>query len=201
MEIIIGDEEIDKLCQNSNIKKIKVCLLGIDNSGKSTFIQRITSINNFNNFKKSIDKIIFTTGANYHKLLVKFKGELFQLDLWNTSRQIKALTKFFYRDADVILNFYNPFNEDSFEYIKKFFQSVNESNDKFHFTYILIKNKYDLNETKDKNIMISDEEILEYAEENNLTVKYLSSLEKYDCGLEEIIEDCINGYLHKNNKS
>ena len=46
--------------------------------------------------------------------------------------------------------------------------------------------------------MISDEEVLEYADKNNLVFRNLSNLEKYGSGLEEIIEDCINGYLHKN---
>ena len=47
--------------------------------------------------------------------------------------------------------------------------------------------------------MISDEEILEYADKNNLSFRNLSNLEKYGSGIEEIIEDCINGYLNKNN--
>ena len=49
--------------------------------------------------------------------------------------------------------------------------------------------------------MISDEEVLEYADKNNLFFRNLSNLEKYGSGLEEIIEDCINGYIHKNDKN
>ena len=67
--------------------------------------------------------------------------------------------------------------------------------------YIIIKNKFDLNETKDKKIMISDEEVLEYADKKNISFRNLSNLEKYGSGIEEIIEDCINGYLNKNNKN
>ena len=44
------------------------------------------------------------------------------------------------------------------------FKSVNGSNNQFLCKYIIIKNKCDLNETKDQNIMISDEEVLEYAD-------------------------------------
>ena len=81
------------------------------------------------------------------------------------------------------------------------FKSVNGSNNQFLCKYIIIKNKYDLNETNDQKIMISNEEVIEYAEKNNLSFRNLSNLEKYGSGIEEIIEDCINGYLHKNNKN
>ena len=49
--------------------------------------------------------------------------------------------------------------------------------------------------------MISDEEVLEYSDKNNLLFRNLSNLEKYGSGIEEIIEDIINTYLHKNNKN
>ena len=111
------------------------------------------------------------------------------------------LTKIFYKESHVILNFYNPFKKDSFEYIKNCFESVNELNSQFLCKYIIIKNKCDLNEIKDQKIMISDEEVIEYADKNNLSFRNLSNLEKYGSGIEEIIEDCINGYLHKNNKN
>ena len=118
------------------------------------------------------------------------------------SKQIKffPLLEAFNKKADVIIYFYDPFNKDSFEYIKKCYQRTKELNQSYLCNYILIKNKGDLNEAKDKNIMTSDEEILEYADENNLLFRYLSILEKYGSGIEEIIEDCINCYLHKNNK-
>ena len=109
------------------------------------------------------------------------------------------LTKLFCKDAHIILNFYDPFNKESFEFIKKCFQSENELNNPFLCNYIIIKNKCDLNETKDNKIMISDEEVLEFVDKNNLSFRNLSNLEKYCSVPEEIIEDCINDYLHKNN--
>ena len=41
MELINDNEEIDKLKKNSNFQIIKVCLIGIDNTGKTSFIDRI----------------------------------------------------------------------------------------------------------------------------------------------------------------
>ena len=203
MEIINNEEEIDKLSQGSNFQTIKVCLLGIDNTGKSSFLDRIFYRDSFKNFKESIQRNMPTTGANYRGILVKYKGKLFKLDLWDTAGQLRYfhLISFFYKDAHVILNFYDPFKKESFEYVKDSFEIVNYINSAFLCRYILIKNKYDLNETKDKNIMISDEEILEYADKNNLSFRNLSNLEKYNSGIEEIFEDCINGYLNKNNNN
>ena len=204
MEIIIDKEEINKLLlKDSDCQIIKVCLIGIDNTGKTSFLDRILYRNSFKYFKESIQGNISTTGANYRSILVKYKGKLFMLELWDTAGQLKyfSLTKIFYRDAHVILNFYDPFKKESFEYIKKCFTSVKEINDSHLCSYIIIKNKFDLNETKDRKIMISDEEILEYADKNNISFRNLSNLEKYGSGIEEIIEDCINGYLNKNNKN
>ena len=42
--------------------------------------------------------------------------------------------------------------------------------------------------------MISDEEVLKFTDEKYLSFRNLSNLEKYGPGIEEIIEDCINGY-------
>ena len=203
MELINDNEEIDKLKKDSNFQIIKVCLIGIDNTGKTSFLDRILYRNSFKYFKESIQGIISTTGANYQDILVKYKGKLFKLELWDKAGKLKYfnLTKIFYKESHVILNFYNPFKKDSFEYIKNCFESVNELNSQFLCKYIIIKNKCDLNETKDQKIMISDEEVIEYADKNNLSFRNLSNLEKYGSGIEEIIEDCINGYLHKNNKN
>ena len=99
------------------------------------------------------------------------------------------------------MSFCGPFKKQSFDYIKKSFQDVKVSNSQYLCKYIIIKNKCDLNETNDKKIIISDKEILEYADKNNLSFRNLSNLEKYGSGIEEIIEDCINDYLHKNNKN
>jgi GTPase SAR1 family protein len=43
MEIIKDNEELDEISKNSNIQTIKVCLIGIDNTGKTSFLDRILS--------------------------------------------------------------------------------------------------------------------------------------------------------------
>ena len=120
MELINDNEEIDKLKKDSNFQIIKVCLIGIDNTGKTSFIDRILYRNSFKYFKESIQGNISTTGANYQNILVKYKGKLFKLELLDTAGKLKYfnLTKIFYKESHVILNFYNPFKKESFEYIK-----------------------------------------------------------------------------------
>ena len=141
MEIIIDKEE-KGLYTN---QKIKVCLIGIDNAGKTSFLDRINSRDSFKFYKESIKRKIPTVGASYISILVKYKGKLFKLYLWELAGQLKyfALTNIFCQEAHIILNFYNPFKKESFEYIKNSFQSVKESNRKYLCKYIIIKNKYD----------------------------------------------------------
>ena len=203
MEIINNDEGIKKFNLNLNFQKFKVCLMGIDNSGKSTFLNRIDSINNFKKFKESIKVYTPTDGVSFFSIFIKYKGKLFHLDVWDCSGQERysALVSYFQYNALAILNFYDPFNKKSFELIKKNLEILKELNNKYLCCYIIIKSKCDLNETKDRNIMISDEEVLEFADKNNLLFRNLSNLEKYGSGIEEIIEDIINAYLHKNNKN
>ena len=201
MEIINDNEEISKLMDDSNFQTIKVCLIGIDNAGKTSFLDRIFYKKNFKYYKKSIEGKIPSTSAQYHGIFVKYKDKLFKLELWDTVGKLIyfPLTEIFHRNAHIILNFYNPFKKESFEYIKKSFQRVTLLNTEFLCNYIIIKNKCDLNETKDQKIIISDEEVIEYADKNKLSFRNLSNLENYGSGIEEIIEDCINGYLNKNN--
>ena len=203
MEIIIDDKEKKKLAEKNNYKRIKIALYGIERSGKTTFFDRIAPKIRFNNFKDSIETYKPTIGGFYNNIFLKFKGKLFLVDLWDTSGQLKfiSLVKCFGKDSDIILNFYDPFNKDSFEYIKNCLQGVKLVTNLLNCTSILIKSKYDLNKTKDNNIVISDEEVLEYADNNNMLFRNLSNLEKYGSGIEEILEDCINGYLKKRNKN
>jgi len=203
MEVISDDKEMKKLMERNNFKRIKIALYGIERSGKTIFLDRIASKIRFNNFKDSIETYKPTIGGFYRNIFLKFKGKLFLIDLWDTSGQLKfmSLVKHFGRYSDIILNFYDPFNKDSFEYIKNCLQGVKLVTNLLNCTSILIKSKYDLNKTQDNNIVISDEEALEYADNNNMLFRNLSNLEKYGSGIEEILEDCINGYLKKRNEN
>ena len=145
MEIINDNKELKKLLEDSNFQTIKFCLLGIANTGKTSLLERINFRDSFKFYKESIKGKIPNVSDSFLSILVKYKGKLFKLDLWDLAWQLKYfdLNKFLCQDADIILNFYNPFKKESFEYIKNSFQSVKESNRKYLCKYIIIKNKYD----------------------------------------------------------
>ena len=124
MEIIADNEEIRKLSQNNNFEKIKVCLNGIYSSGKTTFLKRITSQNNFNIFKELIIDYLPSICATFKDVIIKFKNKVFKLIICDVSGKLKyfSLLNIFNQKANIILNFFNPFNKESFEYIKKSYQ-------------------------------------------------------------------------------
>ena len=100
MEIIFDKEE-KGLYTN---QKIKVFLIGIDNAGKTSFLDRINSRDSFKFYKESIKGKIPTFGASYISILVKYKGKLFELYLWDLAVQLKyfALINIFCQEAHII---------------------------------------------------------------------------------------------------
>ena len=66
--------------------------------------------------------------------------------------------------------------------------------------FALIANKYDLctNSKEDYNIF-SEEEVLEFVEENNLIYSHLSILEKYSNGVNELLKKAIDKYIEIEN--
>ena len=114
MEIIINDSD-NKDEKNMNNIPLKIVLIGDTGTGKSSFISRLFS-NNYSQFIKENSNISPTHGAFFQKVKVKYKNKIFVLELWDTAGLVKynALIKVFYRNADIILLFYNSFNISSF---------------------------------------------------------------------------------------
>ena len=62
----------------------------------------------------------------------------------------------------------------------------------------MIRNKYEINSNKYDNIdFISDEKALEYVDNNKLLFCHLSNYEKYETGINQLIETFLNEYLKK----
>ena len=97
------------------------------------------------------------------------------------------MIKFFYKNADIIFIFFNSHDRESFERAKNDIESVKIEFTNKNVIFILVENKYDLdiNPIENKNI-ISDEEIFEYIEENNIIFVHLSISEKYSNGFNEL---------------
>ena len=68
----------------------------------------------------------------------------------------------------------------------------------------LIRVKYDLNIKSDNNEnidFVSDEEAMEYSDKNNMIFLHISSFEKYDNGIENLLNLILKLYLLKINNN
>ena len=147
---------------------IKIVLLGYKETGKTKFFNYLE--------KKSIEDINFfvyqsTNGASYHSQTIIYNNNYYQLNLWDTSGEEKyeSLTKFFYRDADIILLFFSYNNKESFEKAKYLLKLVKDFNIKSNVIIALIGNKYQEKNCSDEhNIKVSEEEVLEFAQKKIL---------------------------------
>ena len=165
---------------------LKIVLLGKDNTGKSKFIERLIAINDYCQFNKS-KEYNPTLGALYSPKIVKFHDKKFKLDIWDTAGQerFKRVNSIFYKECDVILLFYDSFNKQSFEEIKEIYDDCILRNYNKNCKYIIIRDKYDL-KLENQNY-VSDEEVLEFADKNNILFTHMSSYEKYETGINNLI--------------
>ena len=88
MDIINDNEEINKLKKDNHFQGIKVCLLGLDKTGKTSLLDRIFYKKNFKYFKESIQGKISSISGQYHELFVKYKDKLFKLELLDIPGQL-----------------------------------------------------------------------------------------------------------------
>ena len=173
-------------------------MFGIRKHGKSTFINYLT--------KKHIEDINFfeyraTPGAAYHSQKLIYDNNYCKLNLWDTSGEEKyeRLAKVFYPTADIILLFFNYNNKKSFEKTKQLLNSIKDLNIKSNVIIALIGNKYqETNCSQENNLMLSEEEVLEFVQEKNLIYGHLSILEKYSNGINELVHKIVREYAKKN---
>ena len=80
--------------------------------------------------------------------------------------------------------FYDSLDKSSFERIKEHFINIKNINFSNKRIYALMRGKYDLNvKSNEYRDIITDEEILELADENNIIFFHLSNFEKYENGV------------------
>ena len=169
---------------NGNIKykdSYKVVFVGGPGIGaKTSLIKNIVS-NTFNEISNVIN------GTNKTKTVITKDGRRINLELWDTAGQEKyrALTKFFYKNADCVVLGYDITSKSSFEEIKYYWISdiKSECNPKLMY---LIGCKTDLYEYQ----TVSSEKAKEFAEQNNL--RFFEVSNKYKNGINEFIEDLAN---------
>ena len=103
----------------------KVVLLGEAGVGKTCIISRYIS----DSFEQNTAS---TNGASYTSKVIKFDslGKQLSLDIWDTAGQerYRSLTKFFYKDAFVVILVYDITRKASFEAIRDYWYNEVKQN-------------------------------------------------------------------------
>ena len=154
--------------------RIKIVFLGSVKTGKTTFLMKIKD--------EKVDKDLkytSTIGGAYasYQLIIEHKN--YGLDFWDVSGQERfySLIKFYIKDADILLFFYNSYDISSFEAVKRMVETCKENVGK-NAKFVLIRSRYDECLKINDNTNIVDEEALEYADLNNLYFMHLSNFDK-----------------------
>ena len=156
--------------------KVKVVLVGEAGVGKTCLISRYVS-DTFDEHSKTTD------GASYvAKSIYCDQYDCYlQFDIWDTAGQEKfrSISKFFYRDASIILFVYDITNKESF---------IKVHGDK-NVIFAIVGNKSDLYEDE----KVTDEEAKEYAYNNNIQ-SFITSA-RNNVGINNMFEELGNLYL------
>ena len=160
-------------------------------TGKTLFLRYLIS----NKLDKS-DEYIPTSGGVYSTKNVIYKNKIYKFNIWDNAGNIRfrQLNIIFLRNSKVILIFYNPFNRDSFKTAKELI-SMSKNECKNNIIYVLVCNKYQLNMNEKTKNIVRDEEVLEYAEKNDILFSHISIFDKYENGINELFIKIINKYI------
>ena len=164
-------------------------MLGTQNVGKSTFIERIIH----NQFNEDL------YGSSSIVLYVKIKNSIFDIylrDFWG-QECFMSVRRDEVQKADGIILMYDITNNESFESSKYFYDDKIKSLCKKNIKKLLLGNKCDL---KEKRVIIR-EQGLKFASENNYKFKEISCCTNENVfeAFEEFILDIYNDLLNKKN--
>ena len=169
---------------------LKTVLLGKTKSGKSTFTARLFN-KNYNKFLEKFPNEA-NTAAQFWDILGKLNDDYFNFVVWDTAGQenYRPLTRIFYKDADIIIFFYDSLTKDNFEYLKNYYEEVKLNNNKKPIIGI-VRSNYELDNNTYSNFgvvqNICEEEIIEFADKNNIVYGHVSPMTKYGTGINEYL--------------
>ena len=167
---------------------IRIMLVGNSKTGKSTILKSLTGYNFYDSYEQTIGVEFSTNITNISH--GKEKG-LWKIYFWDTSgnNHMKSINKKYYNIISIVLIVCDIYNKDSFESIPLYISEVLEKNSEVYFH--LVANKYD-NIPNLNNKRISDQQIQEYANKNNLNYNITSC--KLGKGICNLIPEIINGF-------
>ena len=173
--------------QSDNAKKM--VLIGDSGVGKTCIISRFVS----GDYNKNMNS---TDGASYatKKLVLPKLKTSINLDIWDTAGQerYKSLTKFFYKDAAMIIMVYDVTLKTSFDNLKEYwYREVQELSEK-NFVLGIAGNKSDLYERE----QVSEKEAREYAKSINAVFGLTSA--QNNTGIDQLFEDIGMKFLEPN---
>ena len=172
---------------------LKVITVGKSLIGKSFFCNRINL--NYTKFQQLDLKYIATIGFDYYKKVIKLRNKIFLINIWDTCGQeiYQSLIKNFYKNTKIYLIFYDALDRNSFERVKSFFEDIKTECNTINPIYVLIRSKYEnVLDREEKNDIVTDEEALEFADENNIYFFHIGILEKYETGINDLFEFILN---------
>ena len=167
----------------------KLVLVGDSGVGKTCLISRFIS-GQFDAESKS------TNGASYASKKVEYPelGKSLVLDIWDTAGQekYKSLTKFFYKDAVMIILVYDITRKESFDNLKNFWYKEIKDNGEKDIVLGIAGNKSDLYD----NEAVSELEAREFAKSINAIYALTSA--QNNSGVDQLFHDIGNKFLDPN---
>ncbi len=167
----------------------KIVLLGDSGVGKTCLISRFIS----GNFDANVNS---TNGASYASKKIEYAnlGKTLVLDIWDTAGQekYKSLTKFFYKDAAMVILVYDITRKESFDNLKNFwYTEIQQYGDK-DIILGIAGNKSDLYD----NEAVPEKEAREFAKSIGAIFALTSA--QNNSGVNKLFEDIGNKFLDPN---
>ena len=167
----------------------KIVLLGDSGVGKTCIISRFIS----GQFDINVNS---TNGASYASKKIDYPelGKSLMLDIWDTAGQekYKSLTKFFYKDAAMVILVYDITRKVSFDNLKNFWYKEIQTYGEKNIVLAIAGNKSDLYDDE----AIPEKEAREFAKSIDAVFALTSA--QNNSGINKLFQDIGNKYLDPN---
>ena len=182
----------------------KFAIYGKSKTGKTHLANRLKLYNDYSKFIDSKEKIRYTIGIDFTIFCIRYKNKTIKIQLWDTSGApiYESIITSYFKGTQAIILCYDAYERDSFNYIKNKISQIQQTNNKA--ICVLIRNKYDSKINENNVNIVSDEEVLEFADKNSLFFQHISCFEKNGNGIISLIELILDKIFDKeenNNKN